>query len=210
MDSGPAKIVAWLIPPACREEVLGDLSEESPGLRAILSAVLCVILSRVRRTTDPVVLLMEGLALYTAFVVIANWLAPSMMFDPAGLATLAIPPAAMLIGLMLSDAYSDPRRKSPLKPILGVVLSAAVAVAAGDAFLPRAVLMAGTGFGALVILPIRTMFPPPTERAQAARIPALWQKLELSPLSAFARQVTAGVILTLLALIAYAVYGSRH
>src|SRR5579862_5814626 len=69
MEPGPSKvieaIVSLLLPPACREEVLGDMRErnESTGgfLREAISTVPCVIYSRVRRTTDAVVVLMEAL-----------------------------------------------------------------------------------------------------------------------------------------------------
>jgi hypothetical protein len=207
MESGPPKIIQLLIPPACREEVLGDLREESAGLGKMLHTAFYVLLSRVRRTSDPVVLLMEALALYTAFVVVAGWTQPVLLFDPAGLLALAIPPAAMLVVLILSDAYSDPKKKSLYKPMQAVILGAVFAAAAGIEFLPRLVLMMGTGFGALLILPIRTIFPPVTERAHAAKIPAMWQKLELAPVAGFAKRIAAVVLFALLALIVFATYG---
>jgi hypothetical protein len=58
--------IGLLIPPACREEVLGDLYQRYAGPRQYLldalRAVPLVIASRVRRTTDPAVLLIEALA----------------------------------------------------------------------------------------------------------------------------------------------------
>lgn len=209
MESGPPKIIERLIPPACREEVAGDLREESAGWMQTIHALLCVIVSRVRRTADPVVLLMEGLTLYTTFVLTASSLDRPLLFDRAGFLRLAVPSVAMLLMLVLADAYSDPSKTSPLKPMLGVLLGAALTVGAGTLVLPRPVALAGAGFGALLILPIRILFPPPTERL-AAKIPAFWQKVELSPLSQFAKQLTAGVLFALLALIVYAVFGLRH
>ncbi|MBZ5605083.1 MAG: hypothetical protein LAO79_22525 [Acidobacteriia bacterium] len=196
-----------LIPPACREEVLGDLQEESAGLGKFLHTVVCVVISRVRRTSDPVVVLMEALALYTAFVVVASWIDRALLLDPAGLLALAAPPAAMIVTLMLVDAYNDPKRVSPYKPLAGVVAGAALAIAAGMPLLPRPVLLIATGFGALLMLPIRLTFP--SERAQAAKIPADWQKLELFSLGRFAKGITAGVLFALLALIVFAAYDLR-
>ena len=54
------KIVGIFIPPACREEVLGDLREKNDGAQLFLYDALrtipFVIVSRIRRTTDSVVL----------------------------------------------------------------------------------------------------------------------------------------------------------
>jgi hypothetical protein len=213
MESGTAEMIqrtlALLIPPACREEVLGDLHQRSAGVAERLHTTLYAILSRVRRTSDPVVLLMEGLALYTAFVVVALWIDPALLSDASGMARLAIPPAAMLIILMLADAYSDPKKRWVYKPLLGVVLGSAAAAAVGSTALPRSVLLLGTAFGALLILPIRTAFPPVTERPQSITGAALWHKLELAPVGVFAKYVTAAAIFALLTLVMYAILSLR-
>ena len=58
-------IVGFLIPPSCRESVAGDLRERnlSDGDYIIEAAatIPLVVWSRIRRTTDPRVLLLEGL-----------------------------------------------------------------------------------------------------------------------------------------------------
>jgi hypothetical protein len=203
------RTLALLIPPACREEVQGDLQERSAGLGERLHTTLYVVLSRVRRTSDAVVLLMEALAMYSAFGVVAQWQQPGLLFDPAGMVRLAIPPAAMLVALMLADAYSDPKKRWVYKPLMGVVLGSAAAIAAASAFLPRPLLLWGTAFGALTILPIRHAFPPVTERPQAATGPAFWHKLELPPLDVFAKYVTAAVICSLLATAMYIAFSPR-
>ena len=79
MRSGPSKaaeaIVALLLPPACREEVLGDLHERYRSrlqyFTDALSTVPLVILSRIRRTADPQVLLIQAFALYASFLTAA-------------------------------------------------------------------------------------------------------------------------------------------
>src|SRR5215813_12620753 len=81
MNYGPSKtaeaIVAVFVPPACREEVLGDLHERysSSGQYSTdaVRTIPLVIISRIRRTADPQVLLMQAFALYASFL-IAAWL----------------------------------------------------------------------------------------------------------------------------------------
>lgn len=69
------KILSLLIPPACREEVLGDLYEscEFSGqfIGEALRALPMLIFSRVRRTADPPVLIMHAVLLYLSFLAAA-------------------------------------------------------------------------------------------------------------------------------------------
>ena len=127
MPSGPSKsaetIVGILTPPACREEVLGDLHERyrSPlqyGLDA-LGAVPLVILSRIRRTADPQVLVMQAFALYLSFLTAARFQDASLLQAQWGLLRLAIPAGMTLFGLILEDAYAIPGRRSPLSLVRG-------------------------------------------------------------------------------------------
>ena len=81
-------ILGILIPPACREEVLGDLYERyrSP-LRYAWDAICIVplvILSRIRRTSDPLVVLTQALALYTSFLCAARIASPQLLVEPWG------------------------------------------------------------------------------------------------------------------------------
>jgi hypothetical protein len=76
MNSGLSKtaeaIVAGFVPPASREEVLGDLHERYRSPRQYGVDALCtvplVILSRIRRTADPQMLLIQAFALYVSFL----------------------------------------------------------------------------------------------------------------------------------------------
>lgn len=215
MESGPPKIIeifiAWLIPPASREEVLGDLRERYESLPRFLfeatHTIPLVIYSRIRRTTDTVVALMQGVSMYTAFVMAASWLDRPLLLDERGFLRLAIPPCVALGVLTLADAYSNPKRQWPLKPLFGAIL--AVAAALGfevylDRWgLPRDVLVWGSGMSALLASTIRLMFPPITDRPQAANIPAFWQKLELSPLALRVRDalVPAVILIVLIVLL---------
>ena len=194
MESGPSKIaeaiVYWLLPPACREEVLGDMQERNLGSAQYLieatHTVPSVIYSRIRRTTDAVLLLMEGVSLYTAFVMSAWWLDHELLFREYGCTRLAVPPAIVLAAIILADAYSDPKKRSPLNPLFGPTLGFALtyAVELNHRWaLPVSVLAWGGALGVLIVSTLRLTFPPITERPVVTQIPAFWQKLELSPLS---------------------------
>lgn len=193
------RVLGWLIPPACREEVLGDLQEERAGIGKTLHTALCVILSRIRRTSDPVVLLMEALSLYTAFALLAEFGDRALLMQPEGWLRLAIPPAAMLIVLMLSDAYADPRNPSAYRSLAAVVLGSAACAASATAALPPLLAMLAA-FSGLVIAPIRIAFPPLVERPKSAAGPAFWQKLELAPLGTLAKYLAAAAIFAIILL----------
>ena len=116
MYSGPSKtaeaIVAVFVPPACREEVLGDLHERYSssgqyGLDALRTIPL-VIISRIRFIADPQVLLMQAFALYASFLG-AAWLKNgAFLSEQWGLLRLAIPAGMAMLGLILEDAYAKP------------------------------------------------------------------------------------------------------
>ena len=135
MESGPSKvaetIVGYLLPPACREEILGDMRERHrSGLGYFVEALQVipfVVYSRIGRTNDAVVAPMEVVSMYTAFVVVAKWVDPTLISADSGLARLAIPSAVVLAVMSLADAYSDPQRRWPLKPLFAPTLGFAVA-----------------------------------------------------------------------------------
>jgi hypothetical protein len=194
MESGPSQIaeavVGWPIPPACREEVLGDMRErrQSPGqyLLEAVHIIPFVIYSRIRRATDAVVALTEAVSMYTAFVMAAWWLDHALLFNQQGFTRLAIPTAIFLAAIILADAYSNPKKRWPLKPLFGPILGFALAylVQLGPWALPAPVLAWGGGISVLLVSTLRLTFPPVTDRPQAAaNAPAYWQKLELLPLS---------------------------
>ena len=193
MESGPSEIteaiVGWLVPPACREEVLGDMRERRrSSIQNILEAthtIPCVIYGRIRRTTDAVVAVTEAASMYAAFVVVAWRLDHAVIFDERGFVLLAIPPAIFMAATILADAYSNPKRRWALKPlfapILGFALAYLMEAVLNQWALPSLVLAWGCGMSALVLSTLRLMFPPIPDRPQTANLPAFWQKLELSP-----------------------------
>ena len=190
--SGPSKaaeaIVAILLPPACREEVLGDLHERyrSPLQYAadVLSTVPLVILSRIRRTADPQVLLIQAFALYASFLTAAWFKDASLLQAQWGLLRLAIPPGMALLGLMLEDAYAAPGHRSPLKLLRGPLLGFGLAfgsqavfwVGKFDLAVPSWIMVYGSAMSLLLSSGVRLLFPPVTDRLQGVNAPALWLK----------------------------------
>ncbi len=187
MESGPPEIIeiaiGWLIPVACREEVLGDLRERYRSLPQHLfeaaCTVPCVIWSRIRRTTDAVLLLVEWLLVYGMQVFAAVCLNRNALFDNLAYLHLAIPPTIILAVTILFDAYADPRTRR-FDPVLGPAAGLGLAAAFGS-FLPTFVFTLGAVSGALLVAALRVTFPPEADRPLVAKIPAFWQRLELVP-----------------------------
>jgi drug/metabolite transporter (DMT)-like permease len=179
------KIVGILIPPACREEVLGDLREKNDGVQLFiydaLRTIPFVIMSRIRRTTDSVVLLMEAFCCYVSFLAAAWVLQPSIVATREGLLRLAIPGAIALSVLVLADAYANPRKKSFLRPVLAVALSFACVFVVHLTYplLPGSMVAIGSGVSILFLLVLRMLFPPMADRPQQVQGPAFWQKQEI-------------------------------
>jgi hypothetical protein len=192
MPSGPSKaaeaIVAILLPPACREEVLGDLHERYRSrlqyAADALSTVPLVILSRIRRTADPQVLLIQAFALYASFLTAAWFKEASLLQAQWGLLRLAIPAGMALLGLILEDAYATPGHRSPLKllrgPLLGfgLVVGSQAVFRAGrsDLALPSWILVYGSAMSLLLSSAVRLLFPPVTGQLKGVNAPALWLK----------------------------------
>jgi hypothetical protein len=192
MNSGPSRIaeavVAIVVPPACREEVLGDLHErfKSPlqYTADALHTVPLVIISRMRRTADPQILLIQAFALYMSFLG-AAWLNDgAILQEQWGLLRLAIPAAMATLGLILDDIYANPGRRSPLNlargPLLGLVMALAsqglLWISNPDLTLPRWVMFYGCAMSLLLSSAVRILVPPVTEQLLGASAPALWLK----------------------------------
>jgi hypothetical protein len=194
MPSGPSRIaevvVAFLVPPACREEVLGDLYErfKSPLQYAgdASATVPLVILSRMRRTADPQILLIQAFALYASFLSAAWVDGGVILHEQRGLLRLAVPAALVLLGLILDDTYASPGRRSPLKLAQGPLIGLGIALASQgilwishpDLALSRLVVFYGCAMSLLLSSAVRMFFPPITEQLLGANAPALWLKQE--------------------------------
>lgn len=191
MGSVPPRIVekslSLLIPPACREEVLGDLYERcefsSQFMVEAFRVLPMVIFSRVRRTADPPVLIMHAAVLYLSYLVAAWRAGNTFLFKDLGLLRLAIPPACVLVGLMLDDAYSLPGKQDVFKNVRGPVLSLGFAYlfqvplsGAHGLALPQQVMFCGSAAGLLLSTGLRSLFPPATDRPAGAGAPSHWLK----------------------------------
>jgi hypothetical protein len=192
MRAGPSRIaeaiVAVFVPPACREEVLGDLYERyrSAGQYGLDAArtIPLVILSRIRRTADPPVLLMQALTLYASFLA-AAWLEDrAFLTKQWGLMRIAFPAAAAILGLLLEDAYARPGWRSPLKLVRGPMLGLGLALASQvmlrigspDLALPVLIACYGCALSLLLSSAVRMMFPPASDQLQGVNVPADWLK----------------------------------
>jgi hypothetical protein len=194
-------LVGLFIPPACREVVLGDLHERYTSLPLYLADALLtvplVILSRIRRTTDPQVLLMEAFVLFLSFWGAARFMDAAFLDDRWGLLRLAIPATTALLGLVLEDAYAMPGRRWPLKAIRAPVFGLGIAflsqwmlpVDHPELRLPHWILWCGAGTGLLLVAAVRMLFPPPADRPQGALPdagqsgPAFWLHLASQPVN---------------------------
>jgi hypothetical protein len=189
MDPGPPKaveaIVAILVPPACREELLGDLHERyrSPlqyGFEAVLTIPL-VILSRIRRTADPQVLLIQAFALYASFLAAAWLRGEALLRDDWGLLRLATPAGMALLGLMLEDAYAKPGWRTRFQLARGPLLGIGLALASQGIFwissprlaVPRSIFFSGSIAGLLLSSAVRILIPPAAGKLQEASALAL-------------------------------------
>ena len=174
-------MVAWLVPPACREEVTGDLHERYTSRGQYIAEAICtiplVVWSRIRRTTDPQMLLMEAFALYISFVG-AAWKLDGTPFlgQQWGYLRLAIPAAVALATLKLEDAYARPGTRSPLMPILQTTFSFSIAWLWQFALMaieprwaaPTRVMIYGSGISMILVSTLRMLFPPRDTRPRSA------------------------------------------
>lgn len=127
------KLFRLLLPPASREHVLGDLQERYQSPKSYLidafSVLGPVIVSRIRRTTDFQVFLMEACAVYFSFAAAAWCLGEQrFLYGNAGFIRLLMPTTVALAALLLCNAYSDPGRRSFSKPVLQSAGSISLAV----------------------------------------------------------------------------------
>ena len=195
MFSGPPKllegVVGFLLPPACREEILGDLSERysSPGRYVVLAlrTVPFVIGSRIRRTTDALVLLTEALLVYGSYLVAAWYTDRALLASQWGLLRLAIPTILNLVVLVLEHAW-DFKPGWPMRLTEGCVIGTCIYfnVYGGSAAL-------------LLVAGVEILFRPVRDLPQAATGPAVWTEPAAISRTTINVLATAGAI-TLIAI----------
>jgi len=178
--SGPPKVVEFLLgvllPPASRESVLGDLHEcyTSPAqyLRDAISTVPWVIASRIVRTTDPRLLLLEAFALYLAFVTSARFAnGPKFLELWNAYIRLAIPVLAALFAIVVVDAYTSAEKRLFYVPaaIFGALWLQFVSTGtSSDWGLPSQSRLYGSVLGVLLVAALRALFLPGDHRTTGA------------------------------------------
>lgn len=201
MRPGPPKFLesffAVLIPPSCREEVLGDLCEKyaSPLQYTILAirTIPCVILSRARRVTEGPVLFMQALLIYGCYLAAAFYRDRAFLYGPYGLLRTALPLLPFLLILVLRDVYY-PYPKSVLRMIGSVSFAAVVTflamvrMACGHdsvclaRTLPDWMNLLGAASSLLLVSAVRILFRSHPNMQQAAG-PAHWLKQTPAPIA---------------------------
>jgi hypothetical protein len=221
VNSGPPRaaeaIVAILLPPACREEVIGDLHERYQSrlqyAADLLRAVPLVILSRIRRTADPQLVLTQVMALYVSFSGAAWLRGGTLLREQWGLVRLAIPVAMILLGLILDDAYAVPGTRSALSLIRGPLVGIGLALASQellsrgnpDLALPRWIAYYGCAMSFALSSALRFLFPPVTSQPLSTNAPLLWLKRTGGSVEIPARVVRAIKAAGLLLILAIAI-----
>ena len=191
MQQGPSKFaerfVALFIPSACREEVLGDLHERfvSPPryLWDAAQTVPQIIFSSIRRTAPPQMIFVQALAFYESFLFSAWLNGGNLLQDGLGLATLAIPAAVAMFGVLLKDAYAPRGRQSYFRltqgPFFGVGLAmvsqAVLSSGRSSLAIPRFIMLYGCAMSLLASCAVRILFSPGADRMQRATGPAVGQ-----------------------------------
>lgn len=192
MPSAPPKaaeaIVAILVPPACREEVVGDLHEryQSPlhYCADALSTIPFVVASRIRRTSDPQMVLIQTFSLFFAFLAAAWFKDREFLKLHGSLLRLVIPAGVAVIGLILEDAYAKPGERSSLGLASGPLLGAGLALLAEGAFrwlhptlaIPGWTLAYGCVLSLILTTAVRMMLPPVAHQLRGTNVPADWLK----------------------------------
>jgi hypothetical protein len=166
-------ILAFLIPPARREDVLGDLQERNASLaRYLVDAIHTlpfVIASRIRQTCDPGVLAMHIIGLYFAFYVAVWFEVRSLLSDTGVLWRLAIPCVARIVALVLENAYGDRASamwwlRAPMLAVTAIGFSELMLWAVGSSWaLPLSVVIRGGASGLVWTLIIGAAFHPPSK-----------------------------------------------
>ncbi len=165
-------VVALLIPPARRDEVLGDLHERYANPRQYVTdairAVPLVVASQIRRTTDLGVLFLEAFSLYFCFFAgMLRLSGASILPEQPRALSLLIPTAVALVVLRFVDAYASGRKRSTLKLILGTATAVAFAFLSEAALSLAGSSLALSGWGLLrggilavaLLSVLRTAFP---------------------------------------------------
>jgi hypothetical protein len=200
IPSGPPKkletFVGLWIPPACREEVLGDLHEKYTGPWQYIALAMCVvpfvILSRICRTTDTLILLTEALLIYGSFLAGEWYTDKTLLAGRWGLWRLAIPTVVNLSALILERAWD--LKTSPRALIQGAVFLVGVYFSISGAFA-----------SVMLVLAVEILFRPEANLPRQPAGAALWTEHRAEPAAIpwtiTTRLLVAAAVITLAGLV---------
>ena len=164
-------LVGWMLPPACREEVLGDLYERCGNVSQYAASAMVVtprvIWSQIRRNTDAMVFLLTACGIGFSFAAGSNDLPEDV--NGWTLLRVAIPAVAALLVLLVRNGYAEAETRRQRAITLDVAAAMGVAwmtqavlifVSRSDLALPDWLPTAGAAFGWLFVIVLRALFPP--------------------------------------------------
>jgi hypothetical protein len=164
-------IVAHLIPPACRENVVGDCAEryKSPAqyLFGALSALPFIVASQILRTFRLAAFFSQAAVLYFAFA--GASVAGSGALNKQPLLPLAILIGIALFVLVVRDAYADPQEQPARRALRDVGFSIGIAICCEGLLrdlqllnlaLPPWVVLAGSAVSIPMLYMVRRFFQP--------------------------------------------------
>jgi len=161
-------LVGFFTPPACREEVLGDLHERNSTLARFcidaLRTLPLVIASRIRRTTDPQLLVLHAIALYLCYFGSVWFEDRALLRETSGLLRVAVPLVIVLLAILFDDAYAKPGRRSLLYLARGPLLGFVYTFLAQS--LPLGIVFYGGAMGLPVTVALRIFFSPQSTSRQ--------------------------------------------
>jgi hypothetical protein len=189
MPSVPPKtleaIVGFFLPPVRREEVLGDLCEKYTGsiqyIVLAIRVVPCVILSRVRRTADAQIVMMEALLIYASYLAAAWYADRTLLMSQWGFFRLVAPTVLAVAFMVLEDAWAPVRKRSPLRLTGEVALGTLFAFLLMVRRLPGTLNLVGASASLLLVSAVRILFRPEVDKPQSATGPAVWNEPAVMP-----------------------------
>ncbi len=170
--------IAWLLPPACREHVLGDLYERNESTSQYVGdavrTIPFAIWGQIRRTSSAPLVAAEVGAVYVAFLSALGSF-PSAFGDRSAPLRVGIPALAALAAVVIRDAWVGrrPRRNAhiaadALLGIAGAAVSQTLLVGIGSPLaLPSNVLWAGSATGLALLSGVRLALSPGNSTATA-------------------------------------------
>jgi hypothetical protein len=121
-------LVGWLLPPACREEVLGDLWESCKNpvqyTMNALAVVPRVIFSQIRRNTDSWVFLLTACGIAYSFSSGSASPSPHLAHP---LLRLAIPSIPAILTLVIRNGYASAEERRQRAITVDIVIAIGVA-----------------------------------------------------------------------------------